>query len=202
MPYTDFGDRLQILRKEKGFSQKEFAEFLGIPQPTMSAYENNRNAPSMDVLVKIAKSCNASLDWLCGISPARNSVSSLSDLSELFYSLFELNEIGGEIEIHDKLQNDTESGEDKWYTRITFYGNEPKYKFNADLCNILREVKENVQDLETYRMSTDMYEVAKERTKEYYANLPLTKKEFPALSREELLKKHMEYLKSAYPDKD
>lgn len=61
------GDKLQYLRKTLTFSQKDFAEFLGIPQPSLSAYENNRNSPTVDVLINIAKKCNISLDWLCGI---------------------------------------------------------------------------------------------------------------------------------------
>ena len=40
-----------------------------------------------------------------------------------------------------------------------------------------------------------MYDIAKEKTKEYY-NLPITQKKFPQLSHEERLKKQLEYLKS------
>jgi len=38
-----------------------------------------------------------------------------------------------------------------------------------------------------------MYDIAKEKTKEYY-NLPITQKKFPQLSHEERLKKQLEYL--------
>lgn len=37
------GDKLQTLRKSLGYSQKNFAEFLDIPQPSLSSYENERN---------------------------------------------------------------------------------------------------------------------------------------------------------------
>ena len=46
---STLGDRLQYLRKKMIMSQKDFEDFLSIPQPSLSAYENNRN-------------------WLCGIS--------------------------------------------------------------------------------------------------------------------------------------
>lgn len=49
-------------------SQKDFEDFLSIPQPSLSAYENNRNLPTIDVLINIAKKCYILLDWLCGIS--------------------------------------------------------------------------------------------------------------------------------------
>lgn len=36
-------------------SQKEFTVFLEIPQPPLSTYENNRNSPTIEVLINIAK---------------------------------------------------------------------------------------------------------------------------------------------------
>ena len=48
--------------------QKDFTEFLGIPQPSMSAYENRKNNPTIDVLIDIADKCKVSLDWLAGRS--------------------------------------------------------------------------------------------------------------------------------------
>ena len=38
-------ERLKYLRSINKKTQKEFAEFLGIPQPSMSAYENGKNNP-------------------------------------------------------------------------------------------------------------------------------------------------------------
>ncbi len=62
-----FGKRLKILRESVlGKTQKELSELLGIPQPTLSSYENGRNIPTIDVAIHIAEKCNISLDWLCG----------------------------------------------------------------------------------------------------------------------------------------
>lgn len=55
MNNNTLGDKLQYLRKDMSMSQKDFANFLGIPQPSLSAYENNRNSPTVDVLINIAK---------------------------------------------------------------------------------------------------------------------------------------------------
>lgn len=38
----DFGARLRALRERQGWSQKEAAERLGIPQTTLSTYEKRR----------------------------------------------------------------------------------------------------------------------------------------------------------------
>ena len=53
-----FGTRLQQLRKDMNMTQKEFAELLEIPQPSVSAYENNKNTPTMDILVTNTNRCN------------------------------------------------------------------------------------------------------------------------------------------------
>lgn len=103
--------------------------------------------------------------------------------------------VGGTVvEVHDHLPNDLETEDEKWFTRITVFGNDRRYKYNPDLCNLIRSVKNNFSDLETYAVEKDIYDMAKEKTIGYYT-LPLTQKQFPQLSREERLKKHFEYLK-------
>lgn len=194
MQNINFGEKLQTLRREMNLSQKEFAEFLKIPQPSMSAYENGRNSPTMEVLINIAQKCSISLDWLCGLSSCPRNISTLGDVANILYMLLEINEIGMEIEVHDHLPNDLETEDEKWFTRITVFGNDRRYKYNSALCNLIRSVKNNFSDLETYAVEKDIYDMAKEKTIGYYT-LPLTQKQLPQLSREERLKKHFEYLK-------
>ncbi len=62
-----FGKRIRAVRKNAGYSQKEFGSLLGIPQATLSAYETDRMQPTVSSLIRIAKKFNVSLDWLCGI---------------------------------------------------------------------------------------------------------------------------------------
>lgn len=196
MRKNKLGEKLQILRKDMGYTQKDFAEFLEIPQPSLSAYENNKNSPTTDVLMNIALKCNISLDWLCGLSETKYSVATLGDVSELLYKLLELNEIGIEMEINDYLLNDIETNIEKWYTRLTIYGNDKRYRHNSFLCTIIRKIQENISDLETYGISAETYEINKKAVKEKMAEFPVSKKQFPEYSREERLKKHIEYLKS------
>lgn len=195
MNNTTLGDKLQYLRKDMSLSQKDFADFLGIPQPSLSAYENNRNSPTVDVLINIAKKCNISLDWLCGISSSKHTLSSLSDIADVLYALLETEDIKLDIEIHDHLPNDEETETEKWYTSITVYGNDTKHEHNASLCNIIRKVTNDFDDLESYSLSKEMYDLAKEKTKDYYT-LPLKQKRFPKLSREERVKKHIDLIKN------
>lgn len=46
-----------------------------------------------------------------------------------------------------------------------------------------------------------MYELAKQQTRDQYAKRPLTKKEYPNLSRNEMLQKRYEYLKKLNNEK-
>ena len=201
MQNMTLGERIQYLRKSMKMSQKDFAVFLEIPQPSLSAYENNRNSPTVDVLINIAKKCNISLDWLCGISTYQHQLSSLSDIGDFLYSLLDINEIGVDIEIHDKLFNDIETPEDRWYTRLTFYGNDKEHKYNADLCFLIDRVYKSYEDFTTYAIDQDMYELTKERNRNSYSNTPLTKKEYPTLTRDEMLQKRIEFLKQITDEK-
>ena len=62
-----FGRRLKMLRNHHfHMTQKEFAQFLSLQQPTISAYENGKVSPVITEAMDIAKKCGVSLDWLCG----------------------------------------------------------------------------------------------------------------------------------------
>ena len=67
MTISGLGKRIHEVRKNSGYTQKEFGALLGIPQTTLSAYETDRMQPTLSSLVIIAAKFNVSLDWLCGI---------------------------------------------------------------------------------------------------------------------------------------
>lgn len=62
-----FGERIREVRRNSGYTQKEFGALLEIPQTTLSAYETDRMQPTIASLVAIAAKFDVSLDWLCGI---------------------------------------------------------------------------------------------------------------------------------------
>lgn len=193
------GDKLQMLRKNLNYTQKDFAEYLGIPQPSLSAYENNKNSPTTEVLINIARKCNISLDWLCGLSDDKTDrfkISELKDITALLYNLVELNEIGIEIKVNDKLPNDLETETEKWYTQLTIFGRDRRYKYNSDLCQIITSICDNLHDIETFAISKEIYDMQKNKSLDSHEGMPVTKKEFHELSREERQLKHIEYLES------
>ncbi len=60
----EIASRLQKLRKEKGFSQEELADKLGISRQAISKWERAEASPDTDNLIMLAKLYNVSLDDL------------------------------------------------------------------------------------------------------------------------------------------
>lgn len=161
----------------------------------MSAYENGKNNPTIDVLIDIADKCNVSLDWLAGRSNYTFGLSSTRDFVLFIYELAMKKEIGFEIIVEDKFpNNDIEPDENKWNVKLMFYGNDRARAFNADVCNILKDLSDNLFDLKSYSITKEQFDSMKNKSVDYYT-LPLTQKEFEELSRDEILKKRIEYLK-------
>ena len=58
--------RLRELRDEKDLTQTEIAKMLGMSQTGYSKYETGENDIPTDVLIKLAKLYNTSIDYLLG----------------------------------------------------------------------------------------------------------------------------------------
>jgi transcriptional regulator with XRE-family HTH domain len=67
---TVLGLRLARLRNERGFTQVELAEKLGIAQPIVSDYERGRLRPHPDMLSRLAAALQVSADQLLGLEKA------------------------------------------------------------------------------------------------------------------------------------
>lgn len=52
------GERIKHVRKDKGLTQKEFAEKLGIARSTLAGYETNQITPSVNIVFKMANIFN------------------------------------------------------------------------------------------------------------------------------------------------
>lgn len=62
-----FGEKLADLRKDCHLDQKELAKELGVSHHTISSYERGRSQPNHEMLVKIARYFDVSLDYLLGL---------------------------------------------------------------------------------------------------------------------------------------
>lgn len=60
-------EKLKQLRKEKGVSQKEISNAIGITLSAYSNYEQGIREPSIDIIIKLCKYFKASADYLIGL---------------------------------------------------------------------------------------------------------------------------------------
>ena len=59
-----FGENLQKLRKEKGISQEQLAEQLGVTRQSVSKWESGASYPEMDKIVALCNMFHCDLDVL------------------------------------------------------------------------------------------------------------------------------------------
>ena len=65
------GEKIKKLRKFSKYTQAELATLLGVTKSTIAAYENDSRQPSYEVLIKISKVFNISLDTLLIDEPGK-----------------------------------------------------------------------------------------------------------------------------------
>lgn len=63
---SSFPKRLKLLRQKTGMTQRQVAEKIGVTAASLSAYENEIQKPSIEVVINTALAFNVSLEWLCG----------------------------------------------------------------------------------------------------------------------------------------
>lgn len=119
------GEMIQHLRKEKGYSQEEFAKLLKIGRSTLANYEQCKRNPNYDTIEKIAKELNVNPAYLMGWDDSKNK-----------------NKIYNSLSI---------TSSDKWALYLS--GIYQTYIENEDLCykwqrRTLRKLKNQLQELE------------------------------------------------------
>ena len=62
----DFCERLNDVMTRRGFTQRELAHLCDVDETSMSRYVNGSRRPCMQVLVRLAKELNVSVEYLTG----------------------------------------------------------------------------------------------------------------------------------------
>lgn len=66
------GLRIKQLREELGLSQEKLAEKLNASPSSIAMYETERRQPNNDILIKLAKIFDCSIDYLLGNTDIRD----------------------------------------------------------------------------------------------------------------------------------
>lgn len=64
----NLGQRLKELREEKGLTQKQLSEKLGINSVTYLHYEKEQREPPLSLLADISRFYGVSVDYLLGLT--------------------------------------------------------------------------------------------------------------------------------------
>lgn len=62
-----FARRFRCLRMD-GETQSQFADRIGLTQPTIALYESGKRSPDIETLARICRVCRCSADWLIGLA--------------------------------------------------------------------------------------------------------------------------------------
>ena len=81
------GDKLKMLRKERGLTQAQVAEKIGQERSTVACYEANTRKPAVDVLEKLAHLYGVTLDYFSNKSDSDVMLQLLAQSSEFFRSV-------------------------------------------------------------------------------------------------------------------
>ncbi len=200
-----FGERLKNLRTlimKK--TQKEFSEFIGIPQPTLSAYESGRNKPTVDAVISIADKCNVSIDWLCGRDGTPH-LSSLGDVLACLFEIYETKEFSCKTVVHDRvdIEDGTETNDaDRNWIQMMFYHcdnkRNPDYTYSQDICAMIKKVYELHNRLVNYDYPQDYYNSEKKRLIDSYKEYPISKVDFSDVSEEDRLRIRNEIMRAEW----
>jgi transcriptional regulator with XRE-family HTH domain len=77
------GARLLALRKAAGLTQTELAQFLGVPQANIAFWEWSDKPPRSDLLPKLAKALDVTVERLLASSEKSRSASSRQPVGEV-----------------------------------------------------------------------------------------------------------------------
>ena len=81
---------LKRLRKEKGYTQQELANILGVGKSTISMYEVGERVPDYDMLAKIAQVFNVDINILFGTNTPQTRKTAPTPMTEAEAALLEL----------------------------------------------------------------------------------------------------------------
>ncbi|MBU1342368.1 MAG: helix-turn-helix domain-containing protein [Proteobacteria bacterium] len=123
------GEKIRMLRQEKGLSQVLLEKKSGVNSKLLSKYENGRIIPTADTLRKIAEGLETSADYLIFDNVPKDGLSQIQDL-DLFEKFKEVEQMDAEnkniirslieaIIIKTKVQNVMKSKkEEPWEDRM------------------------------------------------------------------------------------
>ena len=83
------GQRLREARIEKGFTQEQLGDIVGVTKGSISLYESNKRTPKLEIVLELMYALGVSADYLLGADV----IVEVKDLEEPKYRLFTEDEV-------------------------------------------------------------------------------------------------------------
>lgn len=101
---TTIGNRISSLRKEKGITQEEMAERLGVTPQSVSKWENDISCPDILLLPKIAEMLGVTVDELLS-GEAKNETRILPEeqrknIDEMVFRIYVISADGDKVKVN------------------------------------------------------------------------------------------------------
>lgn len=85
-------NKLKELRKNRHLTQEELGEIISVTQQNISKYENNEYEIPVDIMVKVSKFFNVSIEYLLGLTEIKRDIAGqvlVNKVIDEYYDLIE-----------------------------------------------------------------------------------------------------------------
>lgn len=101
------GEKIRLLRTERGMTQQELADIIGVSKNAISLYETSKEYPSLSTLCKLVSVFHVSSDYLLGLTNVREM--EFNDLDEAQMGI--LRQTVHQFEQFNRLRNTKRGGD-------------------------------------------------------------------------------------------
>ncbi len=157
----EIGKRLTELRKSNHLTQQEVADKIdGLTIQMISAYENGKQKPGIENLIKFSNFFQISLDFICTGKKEQNEAFKIETYGDFFRQLLRL--VSSNVCVFELKDESFKNGEFCWYPLAT---RKPIVKEFYDKYRKLVAAKDV--------MGVDLFEMSLKGLIESYDNLPI-----------------------------
>lgn len=190
LDYSEIGQRIKVLRKQKGLSQTELANLMDKSLRTIQKYETGEIEVSISIVNQLADIFGCTPTYILGYEVKTATIQNLSDIMNLLFQLELVSGLSFDIDVKRPPRSDD------WQCSIVFNGKKTDAKYNADMCLFLEQWEELRDDFRTYGITKDKYLAWQDRTLAYYADTSVEKVDLEELDDDIRVAKRREYLKN------
>ena len=189
--YTQVGQRIKMLRKRKGMNQSELAAALDKSLRTVQKYATGELEVSIAIVNHLAELLDSTPTYILGYETNNEPIRDLADVLDYLFKLETVQELGFRIDVRRPPHYD------QWECSITFDGKGTE-RYNADMCLMLEQWRDELEDLRSYAHSRESYRKWKDQTLAYYSGSPLTCEEPEELDPDIRRQKRIEFLQHIF----